>query len=225
MAKASKVLQDTAAKIEERYVDYVLTHDAEPRSVYDFSKSIGIEEAEFYRYYSSFQAIEKAIWSQFTTQTIMGVTTQDVWTQYTSREKMLSFFYALVELLKTRRSFVVYTLRKHPGKLSTPPALADAKNVFMVFAESVIHDGLDSKELADRKYISKKYKDGLWIQYLFIVRFWAQDSSANFEKTDEAIEKGVNVAFDLFQQSTVDNLLDYGKFLFRNSGIKEKIKW
>jgi hypothetical protein len=47
------------------------------------------------------------------------------------------------------------------------------------------------------------------------------DSSAGFEKTDEAIEKGVNVTFDLFQRSPIDNLFEYGKFLAKHGGIKE----
>ncbi|RYY32799.1 MAG: TetR/AcrR family transcriptional regulator, partial [Sphingobacteriaceae bacterium] len=41
--------------------------------------------------------------------------------------------------------------------------------------------------------------------------------------TDEAIEKGLNVTFDLFERSPIDNLIDYGKFLYQNGGIKEKM--
>ena len=40
---------------------------------------------------------------------------------------------------------------------------------------------------------------------------------------DEAIEKGVNVTFDLFQRSPIDNLFEYGKFLAKNGGMKEKM--
>ena len=42
-----------------------------------------------------------------------------------------------------------------------------------------------------------------------------------FEKTDEAIEKGINVTFDLFQRSPIDNLFEYGKFLAKNGGLKQ----
>ncbi len=83
--------------------------------------------------------------------------------------------------------------------------------------------GLDSGELADRKFLSKKYKDALWVQFAFIINFWMDDDSADFEKTDEAIEKGINVTFDLFQRSPIDNLFEYGKFLTRNGKFKEKM--
>jgi hypothetical protein len=53
-----------------------------------------------------------------------------------------------------------------------------------------------------------------------VLSFWIKDTSAGFEKTDEAIEKGVNVTYNLFQRSPVDDLFEYGKFLFKNSGRK-----
>jgi hypothetical protein len=49
------------------------------------------------------------------------------------------------------------------------------------------------------------------------------DDSKDFEKSDEAVEKGINVAFDLFQRSPIDNLFEYGKFLTRNSKFKERM--
>src|SRR5690606_6251667 len=106
---------------------------------------------------------------------------------YTSREKMLSFFYSYVEVLKRQRSFVKYSL-KDSGKFSTPAVLTDVKSIFENFAEELINDGLSSGELAERKFISKRYKDALWLQFAFIINFWINDDSKDFEKTDEAIE-------------------------------------
>jgi hypothetical protein len=82
--------------------------------------------------------------------------------------------------------------------------------------KSIIHEGLDSKELAERKYIDEKYVDGLWINFLFILKFWIEDTSNGFEKTDAAIEKSVNLAMDLMGKSALDAALDFGKFLFQN---------
>jgi hypothetical protein len=114
-------------------------------------------------------------------------------------------------------------LKQHGKKISTPDALTDARAIFENFAEDVINDGLDSGELADRKFLSKRYKDALWVQFAFIINFWMDDDSNGFEKTDEAIEKGINLSFDLFQRSPLDNLFEYGKFLARNGKLKEKM--
>jgi len=215
----------TAAQIQDAYIDYVLTNNEEPKSVYVFAKNIGITEQEFYNFYSSFIAVEKAIWADLTIKAIEEIQQQEVWATYTSREKILAFFYAYIELLKTKRSFVVYSLKKSRTHLSTPEVLNDAKTIFQTFAENIIKSGLDSGELADRRYLSKRYKDALWIQFGIILNFWINDSSTNFEKTDEAIERGVNVTFDLFQRSPLDNIIDYGKFVARNSRFKERMRF
>jgi len=64
--------------------------------------------------------------------------------------------------------------------------------------------------------IGNKYGEGLWIQALFVLQFWTKDESIGFEKTDAAIEKAVNVSFDLMGKSPIDSVLDFAKFLYQN---------
>jgi len=215
----------TAAQIQDAYIDYVLSNNEEPKSVYVFAKQLGITEQEFYAFYSSFVAIEKAIWADLTTKAITEIQQQEVWTSYTSRDKILSFFYAYIELLKTKRSFVVYSLKKSRTHISTPEVLDGVRTIFENFADNIIKEGLASGELADRRFLSKRYKDALWVQFGIILNFWVNDSSFNFEKTDEAIERGVNVTFNLFQRSPLDEIIDYGKFITRNSRFKERMRF
>src|SRR4051812_43094504 len=215
----------TADEIKEAYIDYVLTHNEQPKSVYVFAKQLNTTEQEFYNFFASFIAIEKGIWAGLITQALAELEQQEVWAKYTSREKVLAFFYAFVELLKTRRSFAIYSLKKHNGRLSSPEVLDDAKTVFENFAETVIQQGLASSELADRKYFAKRYKDALWVQFGIILNFWINDNSTGFEKTDEAIERGINVTFDLFQRSPLDNIFEYGKFITRNGRFRENMKF
>ena len=212
-----------AEEIKISYIDYVLTNGEPPKSVYNFAKKLKITEAAFYRIYGSFDAIEKGVWEDLTIATILKIKEQEVWPQYSSREKMLSFFYSFLELLKSKRSFIIYTLKKHPKRLTVPDVLTGAKSEFLSFSEDVINEGLDSGELTDRKFFSKRYKDALWLQFAFIINFWMDDDSKDFEKSDEAVEKGINVTFDLFQRSPIDNLFEYGKFLTRNGKFKEKM--
>ncbi len=214
---------DTSAQIQKGYIDYVLTNNEQPKSVYSFVKKLKITEADFYTLYASFNSVEKMIWADLTLTTITEIKKQEVWEQYSSREKVLAFFYSHIELLKGQRSFVNYTLKSHGNKLSTPIVLSGVKTVFENFAEETINEGLESGELADRKFFSKRYKDALWLQYAFILKFWLADDSNGFEKTDEAIEKGIQVTFDLFQRSPIDNLFEYGKFLSQNGKLKEKM--
>ena len=213
----------TTESIQKAYIDYVLTEGEEPKSVYIFAKKNKMTEAEFYNHFGSFKALEQNIWAGVAQKTLTEIKEQEVWAQYSAREKALSYFYAFFELLKQQRSFAVYSLRKQPRGISTPPVFTELRDIFENFSNEILSEGLESGELSDRKFFSKRYKDALWVQFGFVLHFWVNDSSDGFEKTDEAIEKGVNVTFDLFQRSPIDNLFEYGKFLAKNGGIKEKM--
>ena len=215
----------TAEELQNAYVDYVLTHGAEPKSVYIFAKENNLSEDEFYNFYGSFHGLEQSVWSDLSSKALTEVQNQEVWNQYSSREKALAFFYAFVELLKSKRSFVLYSLKNSGRSIGTPTILAHVKEVFDRFAAGIIEQGVESGELADRRFFTSKYKDALWIQFGFILNFWAKDNSAGFEKTDEAIERGINVTFDLFEKSPLDSLFDYGKFMINNSGLKQKMRF
>lgn len=213
----------TAQQIKNAYIDFVLVHDEQPKSVYSFVKKLKISEADFYQFYASFESIEKLVWVELTVETISTIREQEVWPQYSSRERILAFFYSYIEVLRKQRSFILYTLKKHSGRWFAPAVLSGVKPIFENFAEETINEGIDSGELADRKFFSERYKDALWVQFRFLIDFWLNDESAGFEQTDEAIERGINVSFDLFQHSPLDNLLDYGKFLSRNGKFKQKM--
>ena len=213
----------TTESIKRAYIDYVLTQGEEPKSVYIFAKKNKMTETEFYTHFGSFKALEQNIWAGIAEKTLTEIKGQEVWAQYSAREKALSFFYAFFELLKQQRSFAVYCINKQPKGITTPVVFAELRTVFETFCTEILNEGLESGELSDRKFFSKRYKDALWVQFGFILHFWINDSSAGFEKTDEAIEKGINVTFDLFQRSPIDNLFEYGKFLAKNGGIAEKM--
>jgi hypothetical protein len=213
----------TTESIRKAYIDYVLIAGEEPKSVYVFAKKNKMAEAEFYNHFSSFKALEQQIWADVANKTLAEIKGQEIWAQYSAREKALSYFYAFFELLKQQRSFAVYSVKKQPKGITTPPVFAELRTVFENFCNEILSEGIESGELSDRKFFSKRYKDALWVQFGFVLHFWINDDSTDFEKTDEAIEKGVNVTFDLFQRSPIDNLFEYGKFLAKNSGITEKM--
>ena len=51
------------------------------------------------------------------------------------------------------------------------------------------------------------------------LKFWLEDTSPNFEKTDIFIEKSVDTSFEIFEIKPLKKLIDLGKFLFN-----EKVK-
>ena len=174
----------TKEKIQTAYIDYVLTEGKKPNSVFSFAKKNKFPEEEFYKYFSSFDAIELQVWSSLFITTISEVKAQEIWETYSVREKALSFFYTFFELLKSKRSFVSYSMGNFKKGLHTPNQLKESKEVFEDFSKELINEGLESGEINERKFISNKYKDALWLQLAFLLNFWIKDNSAGFEKTD-----------------------------------------
>jgi hypothetical protein len=215
--KTKKQTVDLSQKIISAYMDHVLTENKQPVSVYAFALKAGITEKEFYNYFASFTDIDQKIWDQAGEQTISTLASSKEFETYTSREKILGFFYTLQEVLNNQRSYFIYSLK------ANKPMFRNLKGFRLRiedFSKQVIQQGISDKELEERKLISDRYHDGVWANTLFILNFWAKDDSPGFEKTDAAIEKSVNLMLELMGKSALDSMLDLGKFLFQNATMK-----
>lgn len=204
-------------RIREAYIDFVLTQNHKPASVYAFMKKLRLSESTFYEFYPSFEALEAKVWDEIFRDTLAAITISEEFDTFSARDKTLSLFYGFTEAMKPERSFIRYSFKDSPGFPGEIQVLRQMRESFFGFCENIIAQGLESGELSRRKYLDQRYKDALWLQFIFVIRFWINDTSPDFEKTDEAIEKGVQLTFDLMGHSPLDNLLDYGKFLVRNA--------
>lgn len=209
--------EDQEVDVRERivldYKDYVLTNGKDPSSVYTFAKAMGLSEADFYSHFNGFEAVDHEIWHSAANRTIEALKTSKEYASYGSREKILGLFYTLIEVLNQERSYYIYSLNHEKTPLKNKEGL---KAPIIDFVKSVIDEGLAVKEFEDRKYISEKYHQAVWLNVSFILSFWVTDSSKGFEKTDAAIEKSVNLLVEMMGKSALDSFLDLGKFLFQN---------
>ncbi|GGZ25962.1 hypothetical protein GCM10007049_18170 [Echinicola pacifica] len=213
--KTSKV--DKRAKIISSFKMYILENGKAPVSVFKFCRDIKIKEAEFYAYFPNFNAIKGAVWQEIFSNTLSILRAEPVYNEYSSREKLLAFFYTWIEELKHNRSYLlaIYDTEGLPPK-SLPEELRGFREDFKAYAKEVIKEGEESEEIAQRPYITDKYDEAVWLQVMFLFRFWIKDQSAGFEKTDQAIEKSVNFAFDLMGKSALDSFVDFAKFLYQS---------
>jgi AcrR family transcriptional regulator len=209
--------KDYRKLIIEGYKTHVLEHGTAPKSVFKFSKDLKMKEEEFYNFFTSFDSIKSAVWLQIFEDTIIQVEAQEVFKQYSAREKFLSFLFTWIEELKKNRSFLLSMYGEGPKNLTTLPKEAnDFKNKFKDFANEIILEGKETEEIASRPIISDRYDEAMWFQAWFVLRYWLDDSSPRFEKTDAAIEKSVNLAFDLMGKSALDSFLDFAKFIYQS---------
>ena len=215
--KPKKTESSIHSKITSAYRDYLLTEGKCPVTVFKFCKTIGIKEADFYAHYASFDALEKSIWADYVAHTRKRMESDKSYGGFTAREKILTFYFSLAELLKSDRSFVIHQLRSIKNPAVTPVFLKGFKLLFEEWIKGVLNEGKGTGEIAKRPFVDERYDSLFWIHLMFILQFWTHDESPNFEKTDVAIEKSVTLAFELIGKGILDTALDFGKFLFQNS--------
>lgn len=209
--------KDYRKVILEGFKNHVLEHGTLPKSIFKFAKDLKIKEGDFYVYFTSFDAIKSTILVDIFEETLRQIDAQGVFEEYTAREKFLSFLFTWIEVLKMNRSYLLSLYGSKTKALVTlPKESAEFKEMFKEFVNDIILQGKETEEIASRPVISDRYDEALWLQVGFIFRFWLEDRSAGFEKTDAAIEKSVNLGFDLMGKSALDSFLDFAKFLYQS---------
>jgi len=205
----------SADNIIEFYMDYILENSEQPKSVYAFSKLNNFDEARFYEYFGSFDAINKKIFRLFFDNTLKVLLKTDEYENYDARNKLLSFYFTFFENLTANRSYVVYTLNKHKHNLKTWKDLADLKSAFEDYIDKLDIETIDLKEERLMNTQKAAIRNSAWIQLMIIMKFWLDDQSAGFEKTDIFIEKSVNTSFDLLNIKPIQSVIDLGKFIWK----------
>jgi hypothetical protein len=196
-------------------MEYVLEHEKTPKSVFKFAKDNNMTEQEFYNFFGSFEGLRKAIWNTFFTMTMDVAHKSEDYHGFSNREKMLTFFYTFFELLTLNRSYVLYALHENQHMMSKMEQLKGLRKHVKGFAKELIQDRNENKTNILLERSETIYSEGAWIQMLFLIKFWMDDDSAGFEKTDMAIEKSVNTIFDVFDNTPLDSVFDFGKFLWK----------
>lgn len=209
--------KDYRKLILDGFVNHVLEHGTVPKSIFKFAKDLKMKEGDFYTYFTSFDAIKSAIWVQIFEESVTQIEAQDVYREYSAREKFLGFLFTWIEELKKNRSYLLSVYGDKPKSMGALPQEIKAfKEKFKDFASEIILEGKETQEIANRPVISDRYDEALWIQVWFVFKYWLEDTSPRFEKTDAAIEKSVNLAFDLMGKSALDSFIDFAKFLYQN---------
>lgn len=216
---ATKIKEISAASITEMYIHYCLEHNENPKSVYLFCKKNGIVEKEFYAYFSSIEAIEKSVFISFHKLTVELMNKSADSDLLGFRDKLLTYYYTFFEILTANRSYVVFALKGDKSRLNGLMKLKELRSEFKHFIANISAGYLKVKSERIQKLQQDGLEEGAWIQLLVTMKFWLDDESVSFEKTDLFIEKSIRATFDLIDTTPLESVLDFGKFL-----IKEKLR-
>ncbi|MGJ8666653.1 MAG: TetR/AcrR family transcriptional regulator [Patiriisocius sp.] len=212
---ASKKKEITRDVIISAYMDYVLENERTPKSVYKFAKEHGMTESEFYKFFGSFEGLQKDIWTTFFDHSMKLAHKNPEYPHSSNQEKMLTFFYTFFEMLTANRSYVLFSLKEHNDMMKNMVQLKGLRKHVKEFAGELIQDKNDEKSFKILKQPVSVFSEGAWLQTLFILKYWMEDNSPSFEKTDVVIEKSVRAIFDVFETTPLESVLDFGKFLWK----------
>lgn len=199
------------------YMEYALEHNEQPKSVFAFAKSNNFEEAIFYRHFGSFQALEEGIFKAFFDNTHVVLEQSEDYNSFDARNKLLTFYYTFFENLTANRSYVVYALEGDKNQLKKLKTLAALKKSFADYIDDLGIETFDLENDRLDKIQKRSIKESAWFQLLVTMKFWLDDTSPSFEKTDIFIEKSIKASFDLIDTTPIKSIIDLGKFLFKET--------
>ena len=216
---ATKKTIITRDKIVSMYMNYRLEKSDRPKSVYQFAKENGFDETLFYSFFGTLESVEKEIYKIFIEKTIDLIQKDPAYENYDMKNKMLSFYFTLFEMMSANRSYVLLTLKEHQNQLKNLMQLSSLRTEFKNYVSEIITEEVRTQYEKFQNIQEKAIKESAWIQFLMILKFWLEDESAAFEKTDIFIEKSVKAGFELMNITPIESVIDLGKFL-----LKEKMQ-
>ena len=87
--------------------------------------------------------------------------------------------------------------------------------MFLAFVDQLDLGGFEIKNKRIDDFKDNVVNESYWVQMLVTLKFWLDDDSADFEKTDLFIEKSIAASFELAQTKPLKSVVDFGKFLFK----------
>jgi hypothetical protein len=195
------------------YMDQILMEEHEPKTVYAFCKKNHIEESDFYTFFGSFDGLKQQIWNKFLENTISTLQNDAPFGTFSPKNKLLTLYFTFFEVLTLNRSYVLYVLKDNKEGMQNLMQLKQVRKTFVAFVRDEV--ATDESRSSSLSRITKPvYSEGAWIQFLLILKFWMDDNSKGFERTDIVIEKSVNTVVDLLDSQPLENIIDLGKFLW-----------
>jgi len=205
-------------QLVSKYIDILLETGKQPASIYTFSKELGIDESTFYKHFSSFEHLEEKVFTLFFDNATSLLENNEDFKDYDAKNKLLSLYFTYVEILTENRSYVLLALNDNKNSLKNLKKLEGLKKSFGHFINKLQIEKIDFKQERIEKFQERGIQEVFWVQFLIILKFWMDDSSSVFEKTDVFIEKSIHASFEIINTKPAKSFLDLGKFL-----LKEKM--
>ncbi|MHB0756231.1 TetR family transcriptional regulator C-terminal domain-containing protein [Polaribacter sp. M15] len=197
------------------YMDLVAETKTRPDDVDSFCDAVELDTTTFYEHFKSLKKVEKTIFNELFKNSLEVLNESEEFASFDGKNQLLSLYFTFFENLNLNRTYVEVVLKGCKNQLKSYKTFAALKKSFIQFidnlslTESILPiDGLE-------KFQSNIISQSAWVQLIVTIKFWLEDSSESFEKTDIFIEKSINTSFELIENKFLKNVFDLGKFVYK----------
>lgn len=204
---------DTKQSIKQAYKELAVADKMLPLSLKLVGEKADLSLAEVRDLYPGSLDIQREIWLEYLRETLETVEKSPEFVEYLVREKLLAFYFTFFELLSDDREFLQLFKEKLGIWNYNPEFMEFFKTAFLEFVGMLIAEGSSNEEIAERMVLGNQYTGWHWPQLLYLVNQWLNDETESFAQTDQAIEKSVNLGFDIMGRNLFDSAFDFLKFV------------
>jgi hypothetical protein len=202
-------------------MDLVSENKMKPNDVEDFCEQVNLDEDNFYEHFKSLKKVEKTIFNELFKNSLEVLNESEEFISFDGKNKLLSLYFTFFENLNLNREYVEVVLKGCKNQLKSYKTLSSLKNSFIAFVDSLSLSEsilpIDGLEKIQAGFINHS----AWAQLLMTIKFWLDDTSESFEKTDIFIEKSINTSFELIENKFLKNAFDFGKFVYKEKFQKK----
>ncbi len=202
-------------QIIKLFMNDVLETGTDPKSVYAFCAKHKIIESDFYNFFASLDLLKQIIWLKFFENAVSTIEKDKSFDSFSDKNKLLTLYFTLFEILTLNRSYVYLSLSINKDVLKNLKVLKLFRNHFKTYIVDTVKSSSSESCNKLTQVTDPVFSEGAWLQFLFLLKFWMEDESKGFEKTDVLIEKSVNTVVDLLDTKPLERLFDLGKFLWK----------
>lgn len=192
------------------YMTYVLKCGTKSLTVDSVCKETPISKEEFLMEFETLEGMDCAIWESRYEKTIQALHQEQGYTTLSAREKLIAFYDAFFERLAVHRNYVLFSLGGSGTSLKTAPEFGSLRNCLKGYAMNLVKDG---SLFSPKRRHPALFAEAAWLQFLFILKFWMEDTSHAYERTRHSIRRSVQTVFEVFRNTPNESILDFGPFL------------
>ena len=202
-------------------MDLVSENKMKPHNVEDFCEQVNLDEDNFHEHFKSLKKVEKTIFNELFKNSLEVLNESEEFISFDGKNKLLSLYFTFFENLNLNREYVEVVLKGCKNQLKSYKTLSNLKHSFIAFVDSLSLSEsilpIDGLEKIQAGFINHS----AWAQLLMTIKFWLDDTSESFEKTDIFIEKSINTSFELIENKFLKNAFDFGKFVYKEKFQKK----